>query len=440
MSDAGRSPEDILALRAQHLGPSLSVSYRRPLKMVRGEMQFLFDHTGQAYLDCVNNVCHVGHCHPKVVEAGQRQMAKLNTNTRYLHDSIVDYATELTSRFPDPLNVCYLVCSGSEANELALRLARTASGGHDLIVVDGGYHGNTSALVDISPYKHDGPGGRGSPDWVHTVSMPDTYRGTHRDPSLAGPAYAREVKDAASIATADKPNLAGFIHESVLSCGGQIPLPPGYLDAAYKATRSAGGVCIADEVQVGFGRVGEWLWGFELQNVVPDIVTLGKPMGNGHPLGAVLTTRDIARAFDNGMEYFNTFGGNPVSCAIGLAVLDVIEQEGLQEHARTVGNHFMQGLRDLQIRHPGIGDVRGHGLFLGIEFVKDPASRTPDAKTAGEVVEQMRDRHILLSSDGPYHNVIKIKPPMPFSVNDADRVIAEMDDVLKKGTGSTHDS
>ena len=430
MSETGRTPDEILALRARHLGPSLSVSYRRPLTIVRGRAQFLYDDEGVEYLDCVNNVCHVGHCHPRVVEAGQRQMAELNTNTRYLHDLIVEYAQRLAGRFPDPLEVVFLTCSGSEANELALRLARTATAGSEVVVIKGGYHGNTTTLVDVSSYKHDGPGGQGPPAWVHPVSMPDLYRGIHRDPETAGVYYAAEVGAAAAVIAGSGRNLAAFLHESILSCGGQIPLPPHYLRSAYDLVRDAGGVCIADEVQVGFGRVGETFWGFELQGVVPDIVTLGKPIGNGHPLGAVVTTAEIASAFDNGMEYFNTFGGNPVSCAIGLAVLDVIEEEGLQAHALEVGTHFLDALRGLQARHPAIGDVRGHGLFLGVELVRDPDERTPDAETAAEVVEQMRDRHILLSTDGPDHNVIKIKPPLPFTAADADRVVGELEDVL----------
>lgn len=430
MSESGRTPDDLLALRSAYLGPSLSVSYQRPLQIVRGAMQYLYDQHGTQYLDCVNNVCHVGHCHPRVVEAGQRQMARLNTNTRYLHDLIVDYATRLSSAMPEPLHVCYLVCSGSEANELALRLARAATGATDMIVVKGAYHGNTTTLIDVSPYKHEGPGGQGPPDWVHAVTMPDLYRGPHRDPDTAGVDYAAELGVSTAVIAGSGRSLCGFLHESLLSCGGQIPLPPNYLAAAYDTVRQVGGVCIADEVQVGFGRVGDAFWGFERQGVVPDIVTLGKPMGNGHPIGAVVTTEEIAHAFGNGMEYFNTFGGNPVSCAIGLAVLDVIESESLQRHARDVGEHFSRGLRELQSRHPAVGDVRGPGLFIGVEFVDDPEKRTPAPHLAADVVERMRDRCILLSTDGPDHNVIKIKPPLPFTVDDADRVVNEMDEVL----------
>ncbi|MEE8146188.1 MAG: aminotransferase class III-fold pyridoxal phosphate-dependent enzyme, partial [Longimicrobiales bacterium] len=425
------SPQGIAAARGRVLGPSLSLSYAEPLHIVRGWKQHLFDSEGQAYLDCVNNVCHVGHSHPHVVDAIRRQAAVLNTNTRYLHERLTRYAERLTATLPEPLEVCYFVNSGSEANELALRLANTCTGRTDVVVVDGAYHGNTGACVDISPYKFDGPGGRGAPPHVHKVIMPDDYRGPYRreDPER-GSRYAEHVAEALATAHDRSGGAAAFICESLLGCGGQIELPPGYLEAAFRHTRDAGAVCITDEVQVGFARVGTHFWGFETQGVVPDIVTMGKPIGNGHPLGAVVTAREIAEAFDNGMEYFNTFGGNPVSCAAGLAVLDVIEEEGLQEHALRVGTHLKSRLAALQERHPVLGDVRGRGLFLGIELVRDPASREPAGDAAFYVVGRMKDHGILLSTDGPDHNVIKIKPPLPFSEEDADRVVAVMDKVL----------
>lgn len=424
--------EEILALRARHLGGSLSVSYRRPLHIVRGEGQFLFDRDGRAYLDCVNNVCHVGHCHPRVLEAAREQMALLNTNTRYLHENIVRYAARLSATLPDPLEVCFFVCSGSEANELALRLARTSTGRRDLVVIDGAYHGNTGGLVEISPYKFEGPGGAGRPEHVHVAPSPDRYRGPWRyeDPD-AGRKYAEGVaRKLAAAAEAGRP-AAAFIAESVPGCAGQIVPPHGYLRTAFEHSRAAGAVCVADEVQVGFGRVGTHWWGFEPQDAVPDVVTLGKPIGNGHPLGAVVTTRAIADAFDNGMEYFNTFGGNPVSCAIGLAVLDVIEEEGLKENARTVGARFQAGLRELAADHPIVGDVRGLGLFIGAELVRDPETREPATEEASAIVDEMRERGILLSTDGPFANVLKIKPPLVFTAEDADRVVDELDAVLE---------
>lgn len=423
--------DEILALRDRYIGGSLSVSYRRPLHIVRGERQFLFDAEGQSYLDCVNNVCHVGHCHPRVVEVAARQMALLNTNTRYLHENIVTYARRLSATLPGQLEVCFFVSSGSEANELALRLARTATGRRDVVVIDSAYHGNTGGLVDLSPYKFDGCGGTGRPDHVHVAPAPDPFRGPFRygNPD-AGERYADGVAERLTDAAAAGRPAAAFFAESVPGCAGQIVPPDGYLRSAFEHTRGAGAVCVADEVQVGFGRVGTHWWGFEVQGAMPDIVTLGKPIGNGHPLGAVVTTRAIADAFDNGMEFFNTFGGNPVSCAIGIAVLDVIEDEGLMENARVVGERFQAGLRELAVSHPIIGDVRGLGLFIGAELVRDPDTLEPATAEASALVNAMRERGILLSTDGPYDNVIKIKPPLVFTTEDADRVVSELDAVL----------
>ncbi len=426
-SRAGR--EQLLESRKQLVGPSLSISYNSPLHIVCGSRQYLYDADGRRYLDCVNNVAHVGHSHPRVVRAAADQMELLNTNTRYLHELMVEYAERLTATLPDPLRVVYLVCSGSEANELALRLARAHTGREDVIVEDAAYHGNTTALIEISPYKFDGPGGRGRAPYVHKVSMPDVYRGTYRGPD-AGSRYAHHVAEAAWLSR----GLAAFFCESAISCGGQIVLPPGYLREAYAAVREAGGVCVADEVQTGFGRAGEHFWAFESQGVVPDIVTLGKPIGNGHPVGAVVTTREIAKSFANGMEYFNTFGGNPVSCAVGLAVLDVIRDEELQENAREVGAYFVESLRMLGDRHLMIGDVRGLGLFVGVELVRDRQTLEPADSEASAIIERMKTRGVLLSTDGPFHNVLKIKPPIVFSKADADVVVSELDAVLSEAT------
>jgi 4-aminobutyrate aminotransferase-like enzyme/Ser/Thr protein kinase RdoA (MazF antagonist) len=432
----GDSPDQLLTRRLHDLGPSLRVSYRRPLSIARGEGTWLIDHTGRHYLDCVNNVCHVGHAHPHVVAALTRQAALLNTNTRYLHRTILDYAERLAATFPEPLSTVYFVNSGSEANELALRMARTVTGRHDVIAVDWGYHGNTNDLIEISAYKFNREGGTGRPAHVQLAELPDTYRGRLRlDGSSAeqalGAAYATSVAEAVVRATEHDPRgPAAFIAESIAGCGGQVVFPPGYLDAAYVHARSAGALCIADEVQVGFGRVGRAMWAFQLQGVVPDIVTLGKPMGNGHPLAAVVTTPQIASAFANGMELFNTFGGNPVSCAVGMAVLDVIEGEGLMARAADTGAHLVGGLLDLQGRHPAIGDVRGEGLYLGVDLVDDRQSRTPATTLAGDVAEHMRTRGVLISTDGPADNVLKIKPPIVFSRADADVLLAELDQVL----------
>jgi 4-aminobutyrate aminotransferase-like enzyme/Ser/Thr protein kinase RdoA (MazF antagonist) len=413
-----RAKGSLLAARREHLGPSLSISYREPLHITHGLRQRLFSAEGRGYLDCVNNVAHVGHSHLRVNEAAFAQMRALNTNTRYLHDNLVEYIERLTATLPPPLSVAYLVCSGSEANELALRLARAHTGREQVLVVDTAYHGNTNALIDLSPYKFNGPGGRGKPAHVQVVPMPDTYRGEFR-----GAEDCRAAVDRAG------GEIAAFFCESALSCAGQIILPRDYLRDTFAMAREAGGACVADEVQTGFGRAGSHFWMFETQGVVPDIVTLGKPIGNGHPMGAVITTPEIARSFANGMEYFNTFGGNPVSCAVGLAVLDVIREEGLQENARDTGAYLLAGLRDLASRHAIIGDVRGQGLFLGIEFVRDRETKEPAAREAAEIVEAMKDRGILLSTDGPMHNVIKIKPPLVFRRADADLVLQELDAV-----------
>lgn len=422
---------EILALRRKSLGRNLSTAYRQPLKIVRGRGQYLYTADGQAYLDGVNNVCHVGHCHPRVVAAGQLQMPVLNTNTRYLHANIVEYAERLLAKFPDPLSVCYFVCTGSEANELALRLARAYTGQREIITVDGAYHGNTQALIDISPYKHDGPGGRGTPSGVHKATMPDGYRGPHKGSGAdTGAKYAEYVREAVERIQSGQGGPAAFICESMLGCGGQIVLPQNYLAQAFKHVRAAGGVCIVDEVQVGFGRVGSHLWAFETQNVVPDIVTLGKPIGNGHPLAAVITTPEIADAFANGMEYFNTFGGNPVSCAIGMAVMDVIEDEGLQENAGRSGKRLLEGLQGLMDQYPLIGDVRGLGLYVGVELVVNRTTLHPATEHADYIINRMRDHGILISTDGPLENVLKMKPPIVFTEKNADEVVNTLDKIL----------
>jgi len=400
-----RPTADVLAARRSSLSRALSIAYAEPLRIVRGDGAYLYDERGAAYLDLVNNVCHVGHAHPRVVRAAAEQMARLNTNTRYLHDLLVTYARRLAATLPDPLSVVFLVNSGSEANDLALRLARARTGARDLLVLDHAYHGNLSSLIEISPYKFAGPGGSGRPEHVHVCRLP-------RDAGDADDVR----RHAAGRAT------AAFVAESLPGVAGQIVLPAGYLEAAYAHARAAGAVCIADEVQVGFGRVGSAFWGFELGDVVPDIVTLGKPIGNGHPIGAVVTTPEIARSFETGMEYFNTFGGNPVSCAAALAVLDVIADERLQAHAARLGARIVDGLRELAARHPQIADVRGAGLFIGIELAT--------AEQATAAVEHARRHHVLLSTDGPRHNVLKVKPPLAIGDADAERFLAVLDAAL----------
>ena len=417
----GRSAEETAAARRRVIGANLSVAYRHPVKIVRGWMQHLYDDAGRQYLDAYNNVPHVGHSHPRVVQAAAEQMLVLNTNTRYLHDKLVMFAERLGATLPDPLRVCYFVNSGSEANELALRLARAHTRRRDVVVLDHAYHGNTTTLVDISPYKFNGPGGEGAPPWVHVLPLPDTYRGKYRaDDTRAGEKYAEFARYVN--------NPGAFIAESAPSVGGQIVLPERYLASVYAIVRGAGGVCIADEVQTAYGRLGTHFYAFEAQGVVPDIVVLGKPIGNGHPIGAVVTTPEIAASFANGMEYFSTFGGSTVSCAVGLAVLDVVQDEGLQEHARLVGDALLARLRALQARYPIIGDVRGSGLFLGVELVTDRATLEP--VDASAIADAMRERGVLLGTEGPLNNVLKIRPPMPFTVDDADLLVRELEEVL----------
>jgi 4-aminobutyrate aminotransferase-like enzyme/Ser/Thr protein kinase RdoA (MazF antagonist) len=418
-----------MARRSEMLGKSLSLSYKDPLKIVRGSGTTLIDHLGRRFLDTVNNVAHVGHEHVRVVHAGQSQMGVLNTNTRYVHDTILEFAEELLATFPKELSVVHFVNSGSEANELALRMAKAATTQKDMIAVEVGYHGNTAACIDISSYKFDGKGGDGAPENTHIVPLPDTFRGLHQGEN-SGTKYAAYLEQSiVEIENAGR-GLAGFICESIVSCGGQIELPEGYLSKAYQIVREAGGVCIADEVQVGCGRVGSHFWGFELHDVVPDIVTIGKPIGNGHPLAAVVCTQEVAEAFANGMEFFNTFGGNPVSSAIGLEVLKVIEDESLQSNAYNIGQYLIQELKNLQSHFPIIGDVRGKGLFLGIELVDDLLN--PLTRQASYLAERMKELGVLMSTDGKDNNVLKIKPPLVFSKPDADQLLNTLKIVLSE--------
>ena len=413
------SLEEILKMRGEHISESLSIGHGKPLHVTRGEMQYLYSRSGEKYLDLVNNVCHVGHCNPHVVSAGQKQMAVLNTNTRYIYDGLTQYIQRLSYTLPEGLDYGFLVNSGSEANELAIRLARAYTNNHDIVVMEGAYHGHTGMLIDLSPYKFRGPGGKGiAEDWVHVAPVPDIFRDNSRD-------YLNEFEEIVR----DASPVAGFIVESMLSCAGQIPFPQGYLAKSFELIRNVGGLCITDEVQVGFGRLGSKMWAFEEHGVIPDIVVMGKPIGNGHPMAAVFTTKEIADSF-KGMEFFSTFGGNPVSCAIGMAVLDVIEEKNLIENSKLMGELFIDGLTKLKNKYEIIGDIRGKGLFLGIELVKNRSSLEPAPKEAELLVEGMLSKNILLSIDGPRKNVIKIKPPMVISKEDVDRTIKSLNEVF----------
>jgi len=413
---------DIAALREKREARTtrnLKLSYDDPVAVLRGWKSFLYDDCGRTYLDAYNNVPHVGHAHPRISAAVARQMRLVNTNTRYLQPVHEAYAEALCSRFPDPLDVCFLLSSASEANEVALRLTRASTSAKDTIVSASGYHGHTCAAIDLSDYKFSGPGGDGRKDWVHVAPIPDPYRGEwgHSDPE-AGAKYAAPVATIADAVRGAGRKLAAFISEPFPSVGGQIVPPDGYLSAVYSHVRAAGGVCIADEVQTGLGRLGRYPWAFAQQDAIPDIVVLGKPIGNGYPLAAVVTTRAIADAFANGMEFFSTFGGSTVSCVAGLEVLRILDDEALPENAETVGAHLLDGLREIAQHMPAIGDVRGMGFFIGVEMIESDGAHAP--RKAAYVVNRMREQRILIGSDGPKDNVLKIRPPLCFTRADAD--------------------
>lgn len=435
------SYDETLALRDRHIGKSCTLFYRdNPLKIVRAFMQHMYDENGNEYLDCVNNVAHVGHCHPEVVGAECAQAATLNTNTRFLNDNIVLCAQKICSLMPDPLDVCFFVNSGSEANDLALQLAHYHTKADDVITVDNAYHGHLASIVAISPYKYRQRKNYQKPDWVHVAPCPDIYRGKYQkkspdDDTDFGALYAEEVLKLVDEIESRGKRVSAFIIESLQSCAGQVILPENYLRNVYACIRRAGGVCIADEVQVGFGRVGSKWWAFQLQgdDVVPDIVTMGKPMGNGHPVSAVVTTRKIAASFHAaGGSWFNTFGGNPVSCAVALAVIRVLEQENLREHALDVGEHLLRRLeQELLPRYPLIGDIRGHGLFVGIELVEDRVTKEPATEKANRVLDRLKNEfRIIVTTDGPYENILKLKPPMVFTKENADYVVSSLDKIL----------
>ncbi|MDR3099605.1 MAG: aminotransferase class III-fold pyridoxal phosphate-dependent enzyme, partial [Paraburkholderia sp.] len=427
----GRTRSEIIARRKEILLPNLSISYSEPIKFVRGEGVWLIDNRGRAYLDCFNNVCHLGHTHPDVVAALARQAAILNTNTRYLHDNIVAYAERLTATLPPGLAVASFACSGSEANSLMLRMARNHTGSHDALVLDWAYHGNTQEIIDLSPYKYKRKGGKGKPDHVFQADIPDSYRAPADWPlEEHGKRFAQSVAAQIDAMKQQGRKPAFFLAESIPSVAGQVFFPEGYLKEVYAMVRAAGGLCVADEVQVGFGRVGSHWWAFEMQGVVPDIVTMGKPIGNGHPMAALVTTREVADSFNNGMEYFNTFAGNPVSCAVGLAVLDAIERDGLKQNALDVGNYLLDGFRAMQKRYDVIGDVRGQGLFLGVELVLDRKTKVPATALAKRICDGARERGVLMGTEGPFDNVLKMRPPMIFSRANADHLLCVLEDSI----------
>jgi 4-aminobutyrate aminotransferase-like enzyme len=418
--------ETLLARRQQSMGSAYRLFYDEPVHIVRGEGVWLYDSEGRKYLDMYNNVPHVGHCHPRVVEAICEQAGKLNTHTRYLHENVVTLAERLTAKLPDEIDTAMFCCTGSEANELALRIARRCTGGTGIIVTDFSYHGNTQAIHEIST---DTIPAADVPDYVVTVPAPDTYRGRHQGDD-AGHRYAEYTREAIATLQQRGIKLAAFVIDTIVSSSGVVAPPAGYLGAVAEIVRNAGGLFIADEVQPGFGRTGRNFWGFEADCVVPDIVTMGKPMGNGHPLSAVVARSELVREFAKHGRYFNTFGGNPVSCAAGLAVLDVIEDERLQQNALDVGTHLSDGLHTLAETHECIGDVRGSGLFLGVELVSSRSGRTPATELTADVVNRLRDLGVLTGSIGPDDNILKLRSPLVLSKDDADYFLTVLDEVL----------
>lgn len=427
-----RNPEPINELikkRNESISPILSLSYKQPIHMTRSAFQYMYDAQGHTYLDAYNNIPHVGHAHPRVTKAGQDQMSMLNTNTRYIYKQLASYAEKLLSKFPSILNKIFFVNSGSAASDLAIRMARNYNGFSDIMVMEHGYHGHTHLGIDISDYKFNNQGGNGIKDFIIKNRIPDVYRSPYNiNQKSPGNQYAIEVIHKLN---ESKNKISAIIAEPIIGCGGQVPLAEGYLKTLYPEIRKQGGVCISDEVQTGFGRLGAYFWGFQMHDVIPDIVILGKPMGNGHPMGAVVTTEAIADSFNNGMEFFSSFGGNPISCTIGSAVLDVIEEEGLQHNAKVVGDHYKKLLMELQSEYNYIGDVRGEGLFLGIEIVKNKISKEPHPELAKYIKNKMRHHSILIGTDGPYDSVLKTKPPLCFTKENAQHVVDTINDILK---------
>ena len=413
---------ELTTRREALLGAAYQLFYEQPVHLVRGEGVWLYDADGREYLDMYNNVAHVGHCHPQVVEAICKQARTLNTHTRYLHDNVVDLAERLTAKLPTDLDTAMFCCTGSEANELALRIASSVTGSEGLIVVDHAYHGNSKATIEISP--SDIPADA-VPGYVVTVPAPDTFRGQYRGEDAADK-YAAHVVEAINLLKSRGIEPAAFVIDTIVSSSGIVAPPPGYLRKVAKIIRDAGGLFIADEVQPGFGRTGKNFWGFETDDFVPDIVTMGKPMGNGHPIAGVVTRRDIIEDFSKKAHYFNTFGGNPVSCAAGLAVLDIIEHEGLQRNALNVGKYLVDELWRLAEDHDCIGDVRGSGLFIALELVADREARTPATRLAASVVEGLRERGVLTGSIGPGSNILKLRSPMTLNTDNEDYFLSAL--------------
>jgi 4-aminobutyrate aminotransferase-like enzyme len=419
----GAELESLVARRQATFGASSVLVYERPIRMVRAEGVWMFDADGRRYLDVYNNVASVGHCHPRVVDAIAKQSATLNTNTRYLYDNIHDYAERLLATFPRPLANIVFTCTGSESNDLALRLTNAFTGGTGFVVTETAYHGNTEAVTAVSPSSFKT---RTVPPHVRTVPAPDAYRHPTND---VGSRFAEDVAGAIAYLERNGVKFGGLLVDSIFSSDGIYPDPAGFLKRAVEVVHGSGGLFISDEVQPGFGRTGAGMWGFVRHGVEPDIVTMGKPMGNGFPVGGVVTRPEILEPFCATTGYFNTFGGNPVAAAAGLAVLDVIEDEGLIDNAKTIGERLRTGLQDVASRHPGIGDVRSAGLFIGIEF-SQPGTTEPDPQAASQAINALKERGVLIGAAGAYGNVLKVRPPLCFSRDNADLFLETLDAVL----------
>lgn len=422
---------ELLERRRRALAPGYELFYREPVHLVRGEGVFVWDHAGRRYLDCYNNVPSVGHCHPRVVEAIATQAALLNTHTRYLHETVVQLSERLATKLSNGLGTCWFVCSGTEANDLATQIARSVTGHHGMLVSEYAYHGNSDLVLKLSTDSY--PADR-RPDWLGVVEPPNTYRGPFRlGEEDLGARYAESVSRAIEGLAERGHAPAAMLVDTSWDANGVLIPPHDYLVRSAAIVRAAGGLVIADEVQAGYCRLGDTWWGHDRYGLVPDIVTLGKPMGAGHPVAAVVTTPEIAAAFSEHSDYFNTFGGNPVSAAAALCVIDVIDDEGLLENAHQVGGHLAAGLAELARNHEIIGNVQGSGLFWGLDLVGDRSSRRPIAREdTKRLVSRLRDEGILTGVTGRHGNVLKIRPPLPFGRDHADHALEVLDRCLRE--------
>lgn len=411
----------LIERRTKALGPSYSLFYDNPAHLVRGQGIWLWDATGRKYLDCYNNVASVGHCHPDVVTALSNQAETLNTHTRYLHENVIELSEKIASKMPGDLSVVMFVCTGTEANDLATRIARTVTGREGMIVSEFSYHGNSTLVHTLSTADSDE-----RPDWLSLFEAPCSYRIPFEGQELVT-GYVNCVKTAIDELVAKSQDVAAIMIDSIFDCPGTVEAPKGYFKQVYQTVRDAGGLVIADEVQSGYCRTGNHWWGFQHDDVIPDIVTLGKPMGAGHPLAAVVTTPTIAEKFAAKFDYFNTFGGNPVSTAVGKAVIDVIDHEDLLDNVTKVGAYTKAGLKKLFEKYEAIGDVRGRGLFLSLDIVKDRMTKMPDPIAACKIANMMKGEGVLLSTHGRYDNVLKIRPPMIFTQENAAQLLTALD-------------